>query len=129
MIHWSSKYISIPYKKMHCSAFVQYVLKDYFNIEFTFPQSEGQIFNQSEQIKKSIPLFSSYPNITDEPVDGDLVLMHGLRLMCHVGLYVEIKNVPYVLHSEASIGSACLHKMSELRQYGYSVEGVYRWEK
>lgn len=127
MAHWTSKYISIPYKKMHCSAFAEYVLKDKFNIDFKFPQSEGTIFNQSEQIKKHIPEFSYYPEKTDSPKDGDLVLMHGKRLMCHVGLYVEIKGIGYVLHSESSIGCACLHKINQIKLYGYSVEGIYRW--
>lgn len=129
MKHWSSKYIAIPYKNMHCSAFVEFVLRDHFNIDFKFPQSEGYIFNQSEQIKKHIPEFTHYPERTDDPKDGDLVLMHGKRLMCHVGLYVNIKKVEYVLHSEASIGSACLNKIKEVSLFGYKIEGVYKWQK
>lgn len=128
MKHWYEKYISMPYKKWNCSKFVEHVLRDHFNINFNFPQTTGTIFAQSELIKKSMPVFSSYPNVTNNPIDGDLVLMHGKRLMCHVGLYLKINNIDYVLHSESSIGSSCLHKIRELRNYGYSLEGIYKWQ-
>ena len=129
MLHWSNKYLSVPYKNMNCSKFVEYVLKDHFGIIFNFPQTEGTLFAQSELIKEAIPVFSSYPEKANDPEDGDLVLMHGLRRMCHVGMYVKIKNISYVLHSESKIGSSCLHRFDDLKYYGMKLEGVYKWLK
>lgn len=122
--HWSCKYISMPYLKYNCSKFIEFVLRDHFNIEYSFPQSEGSLFYQSHQLKKHIP---EYCIKTENPKEGDLILMHGLRRMCHVGILVFIKNKPYVLHSESAMGCSCLHRLTELFNYGYSVEGYYTW--
>lgn len=125
-MHWTSKYIAIEYKDMNCSKFVEYVLRDKFNINFSFPQSEGSIFNQSKQIKDSLPLFARK---TDLPKDGDLVLMHGRRRMCHVGMYVKIGRSGYVLHTESSMKTAALHQINKVFFNGYTVEGYYTWLK
>ena len=126
-MEWIKKYLTIQYKEMNCSKFVEFVLRDHFKIEYRFPQSEGSLFNQSEQIRQSIPSFAVK---TNEPKTGDLVLMHGRRRMCHVGLYIEgIDGASYVLHTESSMGTAALHRFTDLIVYGYSVEGIYSWLK
>lgn len=124
MRHWSEKYLHLEYKQMDCSAFVQHVLKDHFKIEYTFPQSRGNVFEQSNLIKKSMPEFAKR---TDKPKDGDLVLMHGNRRLCHVGMYVKIGLETYVLHTESTMKSAALHRIKDLTKYGYALEGFYSW--
>ena len=123
---WVKKYLQITYREMNCSRFVEYVLRDHFKIDYTFPQSKGSLFNQSQQIRESIPLFASK---VDKGKTGDLVLMHGRRRMCHVGLLVIINGVEYVLHTEMSMKTAALHRFRDLIVYGYKVEGVYAWLK
>jgi len=125
-MHWASKYLSIPYKNMNCSKFVEHVLRDHFKRDYTFPQSEGSLFNQSIQIKENLPKFCYK---TNDPAEGDLVLMHGARRMCHVGVYLKIKDIEYVLHSESSMKCSALHKFKDLKFFGYSVEGVYTWQR
>jgi len=126
MYHWSEKYLQIAYKNMNCSKFVEHVLRDRFGIEYSFPQSEGSLFNQSQQIRDAMPSFCER---TDAPKDGDMVLMHGKRLMCHVGIYVRIGYKAYVLHTESSLATAALHPINELKNFGYQVEGFYKWLK
>lgn len=126
MNHWTQKYLTITYKDMNCSKFVEYVLKDHFGISMKFPQSEGSIFNQSKQIRDNVPLFCER---TEDPEDGDMILMNGIRRMCHVGVFVSINRVRYVLHSESRMKGAALHRLSDLMNYGYSVEGFYKWQK
>lgn len=127
-MHWSQKYLSVEYKNMNCSSFVEHLLRDHFKKEFTFPQSEGSLFNQSAQIKKSVPsfCFSKLENI-ELADDGDLVLMHGIRNLCHVGMFVRISSAWFILHCEKRMGRAALHKESDLFRYGYRVEGIYKW--
>lgn len=125
-MEWVKKYIKITHKDMNCAQFVEFVLKDHFKIDYKLPQAEGSLFHQSEQIRVSLP---SYAKKTDKPKTGDLVLMHGRRRMCHIGLYVEHKKAQYVLHTEASLRSATLHRFSDLLMSGYSVEGIYSWLK
>ena len=123
-MHWANKYLKIEYKKMNCSAFSEYVLRDHFGREFNFPKSHGSIFNQSKQIRDNLPRFAEK---TSSPKDGDLVLMHGLRRMCHVGIYVRIKGADYVLHCESKMTCSALHRFRDLPMIGFSVEGVYSW--
>lgn len=129
-MHWSCKYLSVEYKDKNCSKFAEHVLQDHFKRQFIFPQSEGSLFNQSAQIKASIPLFCQ-GKLSDMSLaeDGDLVLMHGIRMMCHVGLFVKINGFNYILHCEKSMGRAALHREKDLFQYGYRVEGIYKWLK
>lgn len=126
MSHWSTKYLQIEYKKMNCSKFVEHVLRNQFGVEYTFPQSEGSVFNQSAQIKKHLPEFCVK---TNHPKDGDLVLMHGARRMCHVGVFFKYNGQRYVLHTESSLTTAVCHKFMDLMEFGYRVEGVYTWLK
>lgn len=125
-MHWTNKYLSIEYKDMNCSKFVEHVLRDHFGIDYTFPQSRGSVFEQSNLIKKSIPEFSVE---TNEPKEGDLVLMHGIRRLCHVGMFVKIKRESFVLHTESKIKAAALHRIKDLSRYGYSLGGFYTWLK
>lgn len=126
MRHWSAKYLSIEYKNMNCSKFVEHVLRDHFGIDYNFPQSEGSLFNQSNQIKKHVPELCIE---TSEYKDGDLVLMNGKRSLCHVGMYLRIKGADYVLHCESSLKTAALHRFSDIIVYGFSIAGVYTWRK
>jgi hypothetical protein len=127
-MHWSRKYLKIPYEKMNCSEYVEFVLRDHFKIDFTFPQNKGNVFSQSAQIKSDFVKFASAQK-TDSPSEGDLVMMNGIRKMCHIGLLVKIKNVLYVLHNQKNIGSASLHKIKDLGNFGLTLEGVYKWQK
>lgn len=127
-MHWSRKYISIPYSEMNCAEFTEHVLSDYFNMDFKFPQSQGSFFMESHQIRKEMYKFVS-PTPTLDPEDGDLVLMSGTKRLNHVGLCVRLKGVSYVLHTQKSFGCACLHKVSELSFYGLFLEGFYKWQK
>ena len=56
---------------------------DHFGIKYEFPQSKGSLFNQSMQIKESLPVFCRE---TVTPTEGDLILMSGIRRLCHSGL-------------------------------------------
>ena len=125
-MHWCRKYLQIKYDQMNCSKFVEHVLRDHFKKDFQFPQSQGTLFNQSVQIKESLPQFCVE---TLEPKDGDLVLMHGARRMCHVGMFIKIGRKKFVLHTESRLKCAALHEINYLAKYGYSVGGYYAWLK
>lgn len=127
-MHWTCKFVSIPYEEMNCAEFVEFVLKKQFGISFYFPQNRGSVFSQSADLKKYITSFV-YPEKTNEPEEGDLVLMNGIRKMCHVGLLVKKNNIKYVLHSQKNLGCACLHNLKDLSNYGLNVEGIYKWQR
>lgn len=122
-MHWTRKYL-IDDTKYTCSAFVEKVLREQFQIDYTFPQSNGSVFDQSNQIKTHLPLFCEK---TEKPKDGDLILMHGLRRLCHVGMYLKIGRKEYVFHTELRMKTVSLHELKDVFKYGYSVEGFYAW--
>lgn len=124
-MHWTRKYF-LENNKQTCSAFVEQVLREQFNIDYKFPQSSGSVFDQSYQIKQSMPLFCKK---TETPKDGDLVLMHGKRRLCHVGLYLKIGRKDFVFHTELNMDTVSLHHFKDVFKYGYTVEGVYTWLK
>ena len=125
-MYWVRKYLSVEYKDMNCSKFVEYVLRDHFKKDYSFPQSEGTVFAQSAQIKANVPMFCEK---TESPKEGDLVLMHGIRRLCHVGMYLESNGIQYVLHCEKNMGCSAVHRAKDLIRYGYSIEGFYTWVK
>lgn len=127
-MHWSCKFLSIPYAQLNCAEFVEYVLKKQFGITFYFPQNRGSVFSQSADLKKYIKRYV-HPEKTDSPEEGDLVVMNGVRKMCHVGILVKIKNDFFVLHTQKNLGCACLHKLKEIKNYGLNLEGIYKWQK
>lgn len=126
MKHWTYKYLNITYKRMACAPFVEFILRDHFKIDYKFPQSQGNVFEKSNLIKNSIPLFAEP---TKKPFDGCLVLMNGTRLLCHVGIYVNINGESYVFHTESTMKTAALHRIKDLSRYGYTLEGFYKWLK
>lgn len=111
---------------MNCAEFVEFVLKKEFGKSYSFPQSKKSIFLDSDQIKSQL---NNYVRKTNSPKDGDLVLMHGKRLMCHIGIYVRIGWTEYVLHTEGSIKNSSLHRIGDIINYGYTLEGFYKWQK
>lgn len=127
-MHWSCKFLSIPYSELNCAEFVEFVLKKQFKLHFYFPQNRGSIFSQSADLKKYIKTFV-HPEKTNSPEEGDLVVMNGIRRMCHVGLLVKIKNDMFVLHTQKNLGCACLHKLKDIPNYGLNLEGIYKWQK
>lgn len=124
---WVKKYINnIKLKKMDCTQYLEFILKDHFNIEYNFPQREGSLFSRSYLIKKHLPTFC-VP--TDTPKTGDVVLMSGNRRLCHVGMYIKDGISERVLHKDESMESGAYHRIQDLFNYGYTVGGYYTWVK
>ena len=66
-MHWAEKFLKIEYKDMNCSKFVEHVLRNQFGINYSFPQSEGSLFNQSQQNDENILLINDPTNIYYSP--------------------------------------------------------------
>ncbi len=127
---WINKYLGIPYKKLNCFQFVQYVLKD----KYSFIVKDPPIImpKKFKDMNDSIDdLFGDYldPVSMQEPHDGCLVLMHGARQYNHLGLYFDIGGVGYILHSLSNCRQSICHPVRTLQRYGLSLEGYYQWLK
>lgn len=125
-MHWSMKYLFQDFKPFGCAEFVEKVLREEFNCNYKFPQSVSCLKTDPQIIKN----YAEKKLIeTNRPVDGDIVLMDGDRHTCHVGVYVNINNVHHVLHSERRFKVSCLHRVSDLKTYGYFKARFFTWQR
>lgn len=123
VLDWVKKYISIPFSPYNCAAFVEKILKEEFGCNLIFPQTTLNRNKDIELIKSTVMNLER----TDSPQLGDIVLMDGYRVACHVGVYVPINNIGHVLHSDMIMKSGALHKISDLPNYRYFLNGFYKW--
>lgn len=124
--HWTNNYIGTPYRECDCAELAQRVQREVFWREIALPsERDGGVFALSAQIQR---LRDDYGSRTEQPVDGDAVLMLGAGRLWHIGVYVETCDIAYVLHAIRSAGQACLHKLRDLQRMGFTVEGFYKWK-
>lgn len=126
MRHWCEKYLMRRHTPYSCGDFVENVLLDKYGFSYNFPKSVKDLEEDTKSIKR---LIGNVLIKTENPIEGDIVVMGGRRHACHVGVFVEIKNIKYILHSDINIKYSALTKLSELFHLGYFVEGYYSWRK
>ena len=126
MPHPAEKYTEIPYDEdtFDCADFVVHVQREMFGREVMLPN--GRPRGIAGQV--ALPdLAGPYATRTDEPVDGDLVLMKERGRLGHVGVYFWIAHEPWVLHCNEKTGCSVLHRVRDLPSYGVPIEGFYKW--
>lgn len=129
-MHWSDKYIGLPYHKYNCAELAALVLKKEFsiNIHYNFDIPEDhEIFAMSKTIKREMKTYLDKKIL--HPAEGCAVIMNGKRQLCHMGICTRIKNSWYVLHSVNTAKMCIRQKFNALKLYGLSVEGFYTWQK
>ena len=91
----TSKYTGIPYSQLDCVGLFVKVQKELFGKMLTVPDDRNKL-------RRLAGNFMRY-NLrqTDQPVDGDMVLMHelGRRIPDHVGTLSTMAGERWVLHS------------------------------
>ena len=65
---------------------------------------------------------------TENPQEGDAVLMICRGRPSHVGVYCIVDKEPCVLHAMENAGMVVLHRIRELNRVFLSVEGYYTWK-
>lgn len=129
-MHWSDKYIGMPYHKHNCAELAALVLRKEFklNIHYTFDMpDEDNVFAMSAEIKKQMVTY--FDKKLEGPLEGAAILMHGRRQLCHIGIATKIKNSWYVLHSINTAKMCIRQKFNTLKKYGLAIEGFYTWQK
>jgi len=106
--HWSEQYIGIPFmmhgrsiKAADCWGLARIVLMEQFGIFLPSFDHSGQEFTPETNFKAISQAKLELPvTPTDEPKEGDLVLMKFQGLSAHIGIYCVVDGVPMVLHSD-----------------------------
>lgn len=125
-MHWTNKYIGIPYKKFDCAQLVQFALKQEFDVDFELPQLVPKnIQLRSSMIKNE----ANKRTMLDRPFEGCVVLMNCHGGLNHIGVYTEIDGRPFVLHSMAIAKQVVCHSFKKLSEMSIDIQGFYSWQK
>jgi len=129
-MNWSTRYLGTPYQlgDADCAALVCKVRAEVFAGHVpteTDVERLQSALGRSGQIQDGVSAFGIK---TEQPTEGDVVLMMCRARPSHVGVYCEIDNVPYVLHAMQNAGQVVLHKLDDLPKVQLAVEGFYQWK-
>jgi len=124
---WWQAYIGQAYipGENDCAALAVRVQAEVFGREIDLPTERAtSVRGMSRQIEAHKNDFATR---TDNPDDGDAVLMIGRGRLDHIGVFVMINGEGYVLHAMRDAGQVCLHRLRDLHRYGLDIEGFYQW--
>ncbi len=126
--HWAEVYVGMPYEapENDCAGFVVRVMREVFGREIGLPTArEASLRGQSRQI---LAYRDVVAEPTENPREGDAVLMYGRGRLCHIGVFCRIAGRPMVLHAMRSARQVTLHRIRDLEALGLKLEGFYRWK-
>lgn len=131
MSHWTEKYIGQPYKvaEADCARLIAKVRREEFNLPVPLDVEVERAASRLGRAGQMCDLVSEYGEKTDNPQEGDAVLMICRGRPSHIGVYCEINNEPAVLHAMENAGMVVLHRIRELDRLFLKVEGYYTWKE
>jgi len=130
MAHWTEKYIGQPYKlgESDCAALAAKVRREVFQLPVPSPADVERAASRLTRAAQLSDGVEAFGELTDTPVDGDVVLMLCLNRPSHVGVFCVIDGQPCVLHAMENAGMVVLHRLRDLPKFMLAVEGVYKWK-
>ncbi|MDN7533872.1 hypothetical protein [Burkholderia orbicola] len=124
MAHWTERYLGIPHAELDCGQLVERVLREQFGRDVCFPRRQSDdLAHRSSLI---VDHAADFATPIGGPVDGCAVLMWARGRRAHIGLYVVVDGIPYILHSDQPTGSSVLSPLHRLPAW-YRIEGYYAW--
>ena len=128
--HWSTKYIGKPYElgEADCAALVAEVRENEFKSlvpDFVKTYRENTRLKRVEQLES---LAKEATERTDNPQEGDVVLMMCRGRPSHVGVYCFVDGENCVLHAMENAKMVVRHRIRDLDKFFLSVEGYYKWK-
>jgi cell wall-associated NlpC family hydrolase len=129
-MHWSTKYIGKPYKlgDADCAALVADVRENEFKTlvpDFVKTYRENTRLKRVEQLES---LAKEATERTENPQEGDVVLMMCRGRPSHVGVYCFVDGENCVLHAMENAKMVVRHRIRDLNKFFLSVEGYYKWK-
>ena len=130
MPHWSEKYIGQPYMPhtADCARLLSRVRKEEFGLPVPTDIEVDRAQSRLGRIGQMKDLVQEFGTKTENPQDGDAVLMICRGRPSHIGVYCLIDNEPCVLHAMENADMVVLHRIRELNRVFLTVEGYYAWK-
>lgn len=124
-----ARYYSLGYDRdtFDCADLVVMVQKELFGREVILPRHNARGTSGQRAISRRI---NDYLIRTDNPVDGDVVLMQeiGLSYPGHVGVYFRISGEGCVLHTSSHSRGAIITPVRELSNSSLAFKDYYTWQ-
>jgi hypothetical protein len=134
MGHWAERYVGRAYVRdeFECGELAQLVNREVFGREIRLPSERPYRGKSGHARYKAMvchlaAVKDDYGLRTDNPEEGDCVLLLSRGRPSHIGVYCRIKDEAWVLHCASNAREAVLHRIRALPQQGLAVEGYYRW--
>ena len=130
MTHWAEKYIGQPYNRgdADCAHTLAKIRKEVFGLDVPTDIEVERKASRLGRLGQLVDLVAEYGEPTDNPQEGDAVLMLWKNRHSHIGAYCIVNGEPCVLHAMESAGMVVLHRIRELDRVFMSVEGYYAWK-
>ena len=130
MAHWSEQYIGKPYVigDADCAHTLAMVRSEVFNQPVPTDIEVERKASALGRAGQMIDLVAEYGEKTENPEEGDAVLMMCKGRPSHIGAYCIVNGEPSVLHAMQSAGMVVLHRIRDLERVFLTVEGYYTWK-
>ncbi len=123
MSYWFTNWLGARYSDEYdCAAFFADVQRQEFGRDLVLPQDEALT---PAFIRRHWPPRWAK---TDDPKDGDAVLMKGVKGY-HLGVAAKVLKHLVVVHNSQMAGGVFLSTLPILAKQMLAVEGYYRWNK
>ncbi len=130
-MHWAAQYIGTPYSEtgegpesFYCWSFFRHIEKQHFSRELPSIPNEDHLLAVAKSFRDRGERKDWV--LTDDPKDGDGVLMRQARYPTHCGVWLDIDGCAGVLHCVRGNG-VVFQRMDDLTATGWKVEGVYSY--
>ena len=126
------RFVGIPYcpRHMDCADLAMQLQRELFGKTVQLPGRRPRPLESEAQAQEIAAMSDQLADPVEQPQDGDAVLMReaGTSHAGHIGTYFFINFTPYVLHTSHALGGSLLHRLQDLKGYGLTVQGYYRWK-
>lgn len=129
-MHWSDNYIGEPYVTgdADCARLIARVRQEIYGLPVPDDVEVDRAASRLGRIGQMSDLVDLYGQRTDDPDEGDVVLMLCRARPSHVGVYCVVDNEPCVLHAMENAGMVVRHRLRDLPKVFLTVEGFYKWK-
>ena len=130
MKHWSEKYIGQQYaiNSADCARLLSRVRSEQFGLPVPSEIEIERRASRLGRVGQMADLVDAYGEKTENPQEGDAVLMLCRNRPSHIGVYCIVDGEPAVLHAMENAGMVVLHRIRELNRVFLTVEGYYAWK-
>jgi hypothetical protein len=125
--HWSDEYLrrGLKYQAgvFECTGLVEMMRREVFGHALALPTGSLVATERSTLIARHM---TDFVVPTNDPQDGDGVLLMSRGRSQHIGLYCQIAGEGWVIHN-LHHWNVTRHRVRELRKWHMTIEGYYQW--